>query len=280
MSELGLRAPEWVTGSMIQDAVAYLRSVYPNEGCGFLKASGFIPLSNIADTLTDELGQPLDPRVSFAIDPEAWVEHDTSNDPVLAVVHSHTNGVQVPGKADMAGQAESGVPWAIMVTDGDVVGEPIWFGDQLPIPPLFGRPFVHGICDCYSLVRDAFRLGKYELISESLPVDERIYDWPYEPVNLELGPRDDNWWANGGNLYNDGFQAVGFTTIAEGLNVLPTDLRVGDCFISRMRSAVANHGGVYVGNGLILHHLTGYNSHRSVLNLWLPRIERWLRYVP
>jgi cell wall-associated NlpC family hydrolase len=277
---LGQRAPSWVTYTMVQDAMLHFRSCYPDEGCGVFKASGFVPLPNVADQHRDDQGAVLDPRLAFVIDPAAWADQDSSNDPVLAVVHSHTNGAEMPGRADMAGQAQTGVPWAIFVTDGDVVGEPIWFGDQLAILPLFERPFVHGISDCYSLIRDAYRLGRAALRDDSLPPDHRIYGWPHEPVTLLMAERDDNWWDNGQNLYDENWQRAGFVSIAAGAGALPTELQVGDVFLARVRSPVVNHGGLYVGNGLILHHVAGYNSHRTVLNLWQSRIERWLRYVP
>lgn len=280
VTSLGERAPEWVTSQMIVDAMVHLKARFPEEGCGVFKSAGFVPLENVAARFPGKDGEPMDPKTSFVIDPDAWADMDDPENPILGVVHSHTNGVVVPGQSDMESQIISGVPWAIMVTDGDVVGEPVWFGDQLPIPPLFGRPFIHGICDCYSLIRDAYRLGRDALKHDDTALDQRIYDWPFDAISLPMGCRDDEWWEKGGDLYNDNWKPAGFYTVAEGAGALPEELQVGDVFLAKLRSPVVNHGGIYVGNGLILHHVTGYNSHRTTLNLWQSRIERWLRLDP
>jgi proteasome lid subunit RPN8/RPN11 len=122
----GERAPTWVTDEMVQQAQDYFRDQYPEEAVGFLRGSGFTPLANMAE----------DRENTFQIDPLAWVEYDTANNPVMAVIHSHPDGVAIPSEADMRGQISSGKPWAIIAIDKDVASTPVWFGDQAPIAPL------------------------------------------------------------------------------------------------------------------------------------------------
>jgi cell wall-associated NlpC family hydrolase len=90
-------------------------------------------------------------------------------------------------------------------------------------------------------------------------------------------PRDNLWWETGEDLYMRDFEKGGFTK----LDVDPQrpDLKVGDVFLFKLRSKVANHAGVYIGNGLIFHHVQGYTSHRAPLNLWGRNVECWLRYT-
>jgi cell wall-associated NlpC family hydrolase len=110
------------------------------------------------------------------------------------------------------------------------------------------------VTDCYSLVRDWFRVER--------------------GVTLPEFPRDDDWWDAGQDLYSANFESAGFRRIT----VAEEDLQVGDCFLCRFRSPVINHAGIYVGDGLILHHLSGHISGHSPLNIWRRTIESWVRY--
>lgn len=263
MAQRGARCPEFVTDPVLSEAAAYFQSVLPDEGVGFVTAGGFVPVPNIADGPTN----------AFAVDDTLWVQHA----PVLAVLHSHTNGHTAPSAADLRSQKASAVPWGIICVSAEHSGDPIWFGDEVAISPLFGREFIHGVHDCYSLVRDAFRLGDVGLRALPDPL-QRIYDWPFPPVALLDLPRDDGWWNHGENIYEEHFAEAGFEIAQIDRHTL-SSLRVGDCFLHKLHSKVANHAGVYVGDGLILHHVTGYTSHRSPANLWGAQAYLWLRYV-
>lgn len=63
------------------------------------------------------------------------------------------------------------------------------------------------------------------------------------------------------NLYLDNFGSAGF-----GVANLTdrTDLKVGDVLLMQVASPVPNHAAVYLGDGLILHHLQGRLSSRDV----------------
>lgn len=269
MTQRGDRCPEWVTSQMLEDAAEHFLRVYPYEGVGFLTAAGFVPLENLSEH----------PEEAFEVADEAWLAHA----PVLAVVHSHPHGLLRPSKADMAAQAASAVPWAIVTTDGRGVSAPLWFGDSLPVAPLMGRAFVHGVFDCYSTIRDLYRLGREALANDPDP-HARIYDWPHGPVVLPDFPRDDAWWGTAeapeGNadLYMRNFAKAGFTEVF--VDRMRPQVEVGDVFLMKLGHPHAvNHGGVYVGQGLILHHVTGYTSHRAPLHLWAMKAHVWLRYT-
>lgn len=222
-----------------EDAVAR----FPEEACGFITAGGYVPCKNVA----------VDPKATFEIDPATFirVNHQT---PVLAVVHSHPNGLPSPSSADMKGQASMAIPWGLCsVTEGGA-NEVIFWGDQCPIQPLIGRQFVSGVWDCYSLVRDYFRL---------------------RGVVFDEFPRDYEWWTEddgGADLYGKYWQTQGFRQIDA------SEVRVGDCFLLKIRSPVPNHAGVYVGDGLVMHHLQARLSRRDPVNVWAPKIVLWARH--
>jgi cell wall-associated NlpC family hydrolase len=63
------------------------------------------------------------------------------------------------------------------------------------------------------------------------------------------------------NLYLDNFGSAGF-----GVTDLTdrTSLKVGDVLLMQVAASVPNHAAVYLGDGLILHHLQGRLSSRDV----------------
>lgn len=92
------------------------------------------------------------------------------------------------------------------------------------------RPFLHGVFDCYTLIRDYYR------------VNFKIF----LPTNIQ---RTWEWWLQGDNLYVDNANSYGFREV--------NDIKVHDVLIMKLNSNVPNHGAIYVGNNNILHHVSG-----------------------
>jgi len=141
---------------------------------------------------------------------------------------------------------------------------------------LIGRPFINGIWDCYSTgIRDVFRYDGFGLISEFYKTDSII---------LPDFPRDYEWWGGVGkdgkefgptaDLYRDNFEAAGFRPIDI------SELRGGDVFLAQIGSTVTNHGGVYLGDGQIFHHLRRRVSRREPAPQWIRYVTEYLRYEP
>lgn len=107
---------------------------------------------------------------------------------------------------------------------------------------LVGLPFVHGSTDCYGIVR-------------------RIYkdNWDIELTDYA---RPDGWWDMGMNLYMEHFYDEGFRSVDEPIS----KIEEGDVLLLAIKSEVANHAGVYVGNGLVLHHYYGRLSEVRSMN--------------
>ena len=222
-------------------ASAHAIEAYPQEACGAVVSGAYVRLRNVAN----------DPAVYFAIDPNEL--HDAVADGVLEwIIHSHPNGPAHPTEMDMRHQAQDDVPWAIIPTDGKACMPAVCFGDSLPIPDLIGRPFVHGVTDCYALIRDWYQVER--------------------GVRLPNFPRDDEWWNSDGNLYLDGFQEAGFRRITRD------EAQPGDVFLAQIRSPVPNHGGILLDHGLALHHLANRLSRREPIGPWLGYVTYWLRH--
>lgn len=248
---------------------AHARAEYPRESCGLVvrAADGralYRPCRNVSN----------EPK-SFRIDPEEYLAA-AAEGAVIGLAHSHCavpasatgpadDGPPHPSAADMTGQMASAMPWAIvLVTDRDV-SDVVWWGDQLEPPPLLGREFRHGPSgsdgrgDCGALIRDWFRIER--------------------GVTIPDFARDDAWWDDGRDLYRDNFAAAGFVDL--GVKTALTDPRPGDVFLAKLKSVkVPHHGGVYVGGGLIIHHLPFRLSRRDPVAPWLRHaVTHWLRHV-
>lgn len=219
---------------------------YPNEAVWLVTNNGITKVKNIA----------ADKKSSFLVSDEDYLL--ASKEGLLAVIHSHPDYWACPSKSDMQQQLSTNVPWGIVSTDGDRCSQITWFG----VPskePLVGRGFVHGVTDCYGLIRD------YYLLEKSISIPEFPRDW--------------EWWSKGENLYSDGFSKAGFMVISE------KEAKVGDVWLAQVRSNVVNHGGVLIENGLTIHHPGSKNpvdknslSRREPIVRWLPYIVLWLRH--
>jgi len=95
---------------------------------------------------------------------------------------------------------------------------------------LVGRPFIHGIFDCYTLLRDYYK-RTFNVIM---------------PTNIQ---RSWEWWNQGENLYVDNADTYSFVQVYE--------IKKNDILLMKLNSQVPNHGAIYLGDNKILHHMTG-----------------------
>lgn len=239
----------------IQDAKKHARDEYPKESCGLVVNGEYVPCFNYASL----------PLEDFIIAGEDFVRAELQGG-VQLVIHSHPNGPMYPSERDMQGQVQTNVPWAIIGVDEDRISEPFFWGDTLDIAPMVGREFRHGVSDCYNIIRDSFRLGKEGMAGQGM-------EWPFPPITLPVVPRDDSWWDKEDvDLYSSNFGPFGFVQIDR------SEVKPGDVFLTKIKSEKLNHGGVYVGNDLILHHLPNRLSRREPFGLWGKAAYMWIRY--
>ena len=228
---------------------------YPRELAGLVISGSFQGYPNEHPT----------PEAGFLIKPELFAEALLAGG-VQAVIHSHPvlpdeAPRDFPSKVDMQQQIATALPWGLLTSDGQTAGEIVWFGDQAPVPPLVGRGFRHAVTDCYNLIRDAFRTQR--------------------SITLPEFPREWEWWTQGKDLYSENFARAGFTQIDPDRGLEPFDV-----FLVDIRNhGRPNHGGVYLGGGMGLHHLAARHpvdsrrlSVREPIGRWRNLITHWLRY--
>jgi proteasome lid subunit RPN8/RPN11 len=224
--------------TIVKKAGYYCRKRYPNEACGFITEDNFVPMVNIA---RDKINH-------FQIDPKEFIRY---NKQIKAIVHSHADYPHL-SKDDMESQIRSNLPWGVVFVEKGGVRDTVFFGDQIPPYELLERPFVHGVFDCYGLVRDYYRTkGKI----------------------LPIYPRDNLWWEKEPSMFLDNFIETGFKEIDI------KQLKVGDVVLMKIFAPVVNHCGIYLGNDTILHHLYGRLSMRDSFSRWRRRISGYYRYV-
>lgn len=229
---------------------AHAITEYPKESCGliivFKGREKYIPCRNAM----------MSPMEHFKITGEERAEAEDMGD-VVAYVHSHPNMPARPSEADKVMCEASGLRSHIVhvsVEDGAVeptTGELVTLEPQGYEAPYTQRQFVHGVMDCYALVKDYYK--------RDLGIELPEYD------------RDDKWWDRGQNLYLDNFAAAGCVRV--------DDLQVGDIILMQVKSKVPNHAGVYLGDGLILHHVYNRLSSRDIYDgYWQEVTVMYLRH--
>lgn len=221
--------------------IEHAQSEYPRESCGLvLIAKGrerYYRCTNKATT----------PSEHFIIGAEDYAFAEDQGE-ITAVVHSHPDVPARPSEGDRVACEASGVPWYIVsvmpadtAPEGHDGGAIVEIEPEGYLAPLVGRPFQHGVLDCYSVIRDWYARER--------------------DIALPDFVRPDNWWNDGhSNLYLDHFAEAGFAPVGQY-----PQLEVGDVILMQIRSKndVPNHAAVYLGDGQMLHHLYGRLSSRD-----------------
>ena len=233
---------------------AHAAECFPAECCGLIVNDVYVQCRNISKH-TDQ----------FEIHPEDLVAAEDSGE-TQAFVHSHPNASARASELDLLQIELHEKPWVICAYP-DIefqVYEPCGYK-----APLVGRNYIHGIQDCYSIVRDFYEreLG----------------------INLIDFERKDAWWEHkeSKSLYLDGFGEAGFIEV--------NDLQYGDVMLCRVgRTEHVNHAIIWlgdqtalkseqteacVGSSIILHHPYGRKSTREVFgHQWQERVVKVVRY--
>ena len=201
---------------VLEDIKQYVYEQENSEACGLLNIErGRIrwnPCENRAEN----------PKNDFIIDPLDYKAVADRGD-VVAVVHSHPGAPPIPSELDRAACNKLGIPWYIFGENDEWTKlEP-----KEEAYGLLGRPFVYGVYDCFTIVKDYFEA-------------EDIFIYPYE--------YEWEFWEKGKNLYLENYKKEGFVEVLDG------SLQVGDIILMALNSDITNHAGIYVGRGKMLHH--------------------------
>lgn len=223
--------------SIFEEIIDYTEEQLPKEACGLLAIEKgrvkFFKCENKAEN----------PLNDFLIDPYDYKSVADIAD-VVAVIHSHPYEVPNPSIMDRAACNRLGIPWYIFGKEG------MW----LKLEPeeetfnLLGRPFVFGVYDCYTIVKDYF---------EDKGIDfspEWDYEWEF--------------WKKGKNLYMERFEKEGFFRVTDN------SLQPHDVMLMALNSDIVNHAGIYVGKFKMLHHAPSRLSCRDNYNGMWKKITR------
>jgi proteasome lid subunit RPN8/RPN11 len=228
---------------LLQAFSLHAQSTYPQECCGLIVQQAnkacYLPCTNVSTHKTDE----------FEISAKEYAAAEDQGD-IIGICHSHPDTTSKPSQRDIAMCEASSLPWHIMSWPEGDLRSIVPIGEA---SPLVGRPFVHGVWDCYSCVRDWYKETKHIILP-----------------NFE---RKDGWWEGEEELYLDNFAKAGFAEVND-------QLQVGDVFLMQIQSKRVNHAAVYVGDGKVLHHLYGRLSRNDVYGGYWQRNTRMIvRYV-
>ena len=221
---------------------------YPEECCGIVTQAGYEPQPNLAD----------DPQMHFRMSNE--VAARIAEGEVLAVVHSHNErGLDHPSAEDQRQCLDMAIPWGVVLVRDGVAGEPFFWGEGVEPPPIMPRDYrpgpsgTDGRGDCFALVRDWYAQERGLFIPDV--------------------PRTGDWEDEMPEAFVEGCIRVGFTQVGEA------DIEPGDGLLFSIQTSrrIPNHCGVYLGEGLFLHHLRNRLVQREGLGFWRRSLVSVLR---
>jgi len=217
-----------------QDALVHAKEQDPKESCGLLlEIKGkekYFPCKNLS-TYSQQC---------FIIDPDDFVKAEETGN-ILAVIHSHPVTPPIASQADKISCENSDLPWHIVNPKTEQWG---YYQPSGYKPTLLGRPWVWGVTDCWSLVRDWYKEEKNIIL--------RDWDRPTTPQQFLEKPL---------------FESCAWRT---GFRELRTDEKLinGDVLLMSILSPTLNHVAIFL-DGDVLHHLADRISCKEPYNQWL-----------
>ena len=217
-----------------QDALAHAKEQDPKESCGLLieikgKAK-YYPCKNLSNWSNQ----------CFIICPQDYAKAEDTGK-ILAVIHSHPTTQPIASQADMISCEDSKLPWHIVNPKTEQWGyyEPSGYK-----PPLIGRPWVWGITDCWSLVRDWYKQERGIIL--------RDWQRPVTPEEFIENP-----------MFEKCAEQTGFRELKAD-----EKLENGDLLFMSIMAAGLNHVAIFL-DGDVLHHLGDRISCKEPYNEWL-----------
>jgi len=217
-----------------ETALLHAKDQDPKESCGLLLnikgKEKYYPCNNLSMTQ----------HQCFIIDPIDYVKADNLGE-IIAIVHSHPITPPTPSQADRISCEHSNLPWYIVNPKTEQ------WADLKPEgykAELCGRPWVWGITDCWSLVRDWYKEEKnIELVD---------YERSMTPEEFLENPLFEKYAKN-----------TGFRELAND-----EALKKGDVLLMSILHPTLNHVAIFLGD-MVLHHLADRLSCKEPYSEWL-----------
>ena len=226
-------------------AAEYAVECLPKESCGLLAIikgkETFWPCKNLSD----------DPDEYFLIDPDDWADCEDQGE-LIGIVHSHPYGTAFPSEADKATCEHLGLPFYIYSTEHKNwhCSKPNGYKSGL-----FGRTWIWGKHDCWSLITDYF-LEKKQIKLKFWPRPKRLKEFANNPYFEKV-------------LTGSGFKEVN-----------KDDIQKNDVLLMEGPEKKLNHVALYIGNQTIFHHNLKQLSCREIYDLkYIQVTKKVFRYA-
>ncbi len=239
----------------IKNKIINLARNSEEEICGFLYYNDYglfdiFPCENVAFNKTEE----------FEIDPKDFLNCEKIGK-ICGVYHSHPGDENSFSESDIEFIEELGVPLYMFCA-----GDNSW---HEYIPPTYKielekLPFIWGLFDCYSIIRNYLRQEKNIFLPD--------FDRTEKFETMEVNEPD----------IISNIKGAGGVIICEQPNIDFTKLKIGDVLLFTTKIKEKNnplHFGIFLGNSTFLHHPQNRISQKSYLNLgWLNRLSHVIRH--
>lgn len=224
-----------------REILIHLVDKYPEEACGIIQNKK----GKLNWIPCENLAE--DKETDFILDQAEYLKASLTGD-IHAIVHSHPNASSELSERDKKASDFLKVPYIVYSLPS---GEKTIYNPKTG-QELLGREYKFGENDCFTLIRDYY---KQEL---NIDIPSMLFE--------------DDWWENGLNYFDDLFKDFGFIEVEEP--------EKNDIIVFSVRSNIPNHCGVYLGEGVFMHHAEHRLSCReSLYPFWIKNITRYCRYA-
>ena len=224
---------------------AHAERAWPEEACGVVAGGRYEERTNVA----------ADRESSWQMDPDVLRGGD-----IRAIVHSHPPGCSRSRRRRTCSARLTQPCPRHRSADAErrgsaQAGEPFFWGPGEAPDAYLGRSYRHGVTDCYTLVRDWYARER------GLALPALAYDWRWFADAPEL------------DLYSSWRKRLGWRRV-DTAAAQPGDL----VLLALMGAHVANHAGVLLEDGTLLHHPSARPYDPTCLSRRTP-VGRLVKYV-